>query len=274
MVSVSRATNSPGRIFRPPASLNQGLVRCPEVSSRVSMNSPPCRMTSWYMMAKRSFSETPGSMAARTAATAASAPAIDTCRHLISSCVLMARTASISPWQSRTSQPRLVSARACKWLQRSRPRRIDPPPCWRSRSAISSAKGPAVSSSLPDTADQTNFDGHRDMLALRILEKDDGAFGGDEKIACRVAQKIPEHIARTGGITLVVGIEKNHRAVTGLLHPGAQTCQPALAQGIDVDEGRLGIGQPHPAGGIECNNAHGSPPLRRPYTIPFEPTFK
>src|SRR6218665_43286 len=63
MVSVSRATNSPGRIFRPPASLNQGLVRCPEVSSRVSMNSPPCRMTSWYMMAKKSFSETPPSRA-------------------------------------------------------------------------------------------------------------------------------------------------------------------------------------------------------------------
>ena len=211
------------------------------------------------MMAKRSFSETPGLIASRTAATAASAPAIETCRHLTSSGVLTARTARISPWQSRTSQPRFSSASACRWLQRSSPSFIEPPPCVFSRSAISSANGPAVSSSRPDTDDHTSLDGrassigvehHRDMIALRIFEQHDRPFRRDEEIAGRVAQEIAEHVARAGGVALVVGIEQHDRAIAGLAHPVAQFRQPPFAQRIRVDEGRLGVGEPHAAGRV------------------------
>ena len=122
------------------------------------------------MMAKSSFSETPGLIASRTAATAASAPAIETCRHLISSGVLTARTARISPWQSVTSQPRFSRASACRWLQRSSPIFIDPPPWDFSRSAISSAKAPAVSSSRLETDDQTSLEGRASSIVSSTIE--------------------------------------------------------------------------------------------------------
>ena len=115
------------------------------------------------MTANSSFSVTPGFTASRTAATAASAPAMLICRHCTSSGVLIARTARISPWQSATSSPRFSSARAWRWLQRSMPTFFEPPPCVRISSAISSAKGPAVSLSRPETEDHTSLLGRTSL---------------------------------------------------------------------------------------------------------------
>jgi hypothetical protein len=92
MTSVSSANNSPGRRRRPLDSLNQGLVRGPEVRRRVSTNSPPCRITSPYINANSSCSEIPGFTASRTAATANSAAAMLSRRQAISSSVLIRRT--------------------------------------------------------------------------------------------------------------------------------------------------------------------------------------
>ena len=88
------------------------------------------------------------------------------------------------------------------------------------------------------------------MVTLRILEQYDRPFCRDEEVAGRIAQEIAEHVARAGGVALVIGVEENHRAVTGLAHPGAQFCQPPLAQSVGVDKGRLGVRKPHAAGGI------------------------
>ena len=92
---------------------------------------------------------------------------------------------------------------------------------------------------------------HRDMIALRIFEQDDRPFRRNEEIARRVAQEIAEHVARAGGIALVVGIEQHDARHS---RPRASRSRSffrrSLPQRIRIDEGRLGIGQPHAAGRV------------------------
>ena len=194
-------------------------------------------------------------MASRTAATAASAPAMLICRHLISSGVLTARTARISPWQSRTSQPRFSSASACRWLQRSSPIFIEPPPCVLHEvgDLVGERTGRLVVAAGDRRPDQLarprlvdRVEHHADMIALRIFEQDDRPFGRHEEIARRVAQEIAEHVARAGGVALVVGIEQHDGAVAGLASSRRAASPGGPSRSfIGVDGRRLGVGQPH-----------------------------
>ncbi len=54
-----------------------------------------------------------------------------------------------------------------------------------------------------------------DVIALRIVEQDDRAADRHEEIARRVAQEIAEHVARAGGVALVVRVEQDHAAIAG-----------------------------------------------------------
>ncbi len=117
------------------------------------------------------------------------------------------------------------------------------------------------------------------MVALRIVEKNDGTRSRHEEIAGRVAQEIAEHVARAGGIALIVGIEEEKRAVAGRSHAGAKPGQATIPQPLGVDRRRLGIRQPHSicgvatkrmthgivegdlvdTGRVGCDDAHGAP---------------
>ena len=147
----------------------------------------------------------------------------------------------------------------------------------RIRSAISAAKGPAVSLSLPrdrrpdKLARPRLVDGlelRAHMIALRIFEEDDRAFRRHEEIARRVAQEIAEHVARAGRIALVVGIEQQDRAIVRQPSSSCRKLLQALAAKLDRIDGRgLGIRQPHAVGGIiahrmahvRCRNRHHRP---------------
>ncbi len=93
---------------------------------------------------------------------------------------------------------------------------------------------------------------HRDVIALRIFEEDDRTFSGDEEIAGGVTQEIPEHVSGARRVALVIGVEKDHRAVTGSAHPVAKLLQTPVAQGVGVDKGRFRVRKPHAAGRIGC----------------------
>ena len=83
-----------------------------------------------------------------------------------------------------------------------------------------------------------------DMGGLRILEKNDRSFPGDQEIASRVAQKVTEHVARPGRVALIVGIEQDEGGIVLLPHHAADAFQTPAPQGDGIDLRRLGIGQP------------------------------
>jgi len=86
---VSKLTSSPARMTRSPHSWNHGLVRPPELSSRVSIHSPPSAMLVWCRIAHSSFSVMPGRSASRIRAMPASHTEMATFMQAISSSDLM-----------------------------------------------------------------------------------------------------------------------------------------------------------------------------------------
>ena len=145
-MSVSKETSSPGRMMRSLDSWNQGLVRAPEVSRRVSIHSPPMAVLTWLRIDQSWFSVMPGSSASRMRAMAVSHTAIEAAMQASSSADLIERASSMTSWPLRTSMPRSASAAAPSGSQWSSARRRLPPPWAATRSATSAAQARARSS--------------------------------------------------------------------------------------------------------------------------------
>lgn len=146
MRSVSKATTSPSAMTRGPHSWNHGLVRGPEVRSRVSIHSPPRLTFSAWRIAQRSFSVIPGRIARRISSMLVSQAAIAQRMAATSFASLILRACSVTRCPSRMSIPSRSKARTPAISILSTARRRLPPPCARSRSSTSAAKRPASSS--------------------------------------------------------------------------------------------------------------------------------
>src|SRR3546814_12785891 len=102
-MSVSKLTKSPAAMTASPHSWNQGLLRGPAASRRVSIHSPPRAAFTWLRIDHSAFSVMSGTSAARIAPMASSQTATDAFRQAISSGPLVRRASSMTSLPSDTS---------------------------------------------------------------------------------------------------------------------------------------------------------------------------
>ena len=207
MRSVSKATRSPASMMRDEHSWNQGLVRGPEDSSRVSIHSPPRAMLPRCSSAQSSFSEMPGFSAACISAMAASQATIE--RRMAEDLV------------GRLDQPRVFHDRLAIADGDAEPGefgdafRVDVVDRDAAVAAamlahqIGDAGGPARDAPVRQLAAIEIYPRHRrahfvddagmvgKVLAGEIVEQHDRTFGRDEAVARRVVRDPELHVGRS-----------------------------------------------------------------------------